>query len=120
MQKDKSLEKVWKRRRYGKPTGIGLLVGEYMDRHVTGKSRPRTSIREVWHNLLPIELAEHSVPVEYTNGRLKVLVDSPSYLYELQLLNSELLEQLQQRCRGLQVKKIKFALGRANHEPGEA
>lgn len=68
-------------------------------------------ITEAWSQLLPTELYQHCRIVDISNGRLKVLADSPSYMYELQLLSCELLKELAQRCPRARIKEIKFAVG---------
>jgi hypothetical protein len=39
-----------------------------------------------------------------------VQVDSPSYVYELQLCSSELLNELQQQCPKARLTRIKFVV----------
>lgn len=69
------------------------------------------AIAEVWSQLLPAELSQHCRIADISGGRLKVLVDSPSYLYELRLCTSELLSELQRQCPKVRIKKIKFTVG---------
>jgi hypothetical protein len=68
-------------------------------------------IARLWNQLLPDELHRHCKIDGISGGRLKVLVDSPAYLYELQLCSSELLGELQRQCPRAQIKKIKFVVG---------
>jgi hypothetical protein len=65
-------------------------------------------VAEAWSQLLPAELGGHCEIVDISGGQLKVQVDSPSHMYELQLCSSELLEELQQDCPKARLTRIKF------------
>jgi len=67
-------------------------------------------VAELWSRLLPGELRRHCDIVDISGGQLKVQVDSPSYMYELQLCSSELLKELQQQCPRARLTKIKFVV----------
>jgi len=68
-------------------------------------------VADAWSEILPDELGEHCGIVEVTGGLLKVKVDSPAYMYELQLCGSELLDELRRRCPRARLTRIKFAVG---------
>jgi len=65
---------------------------------------------EVWERVLPAELFRHCGIADISGGSLVVQVDSPVYMYELQLCSSELLNELQRQCPRLRVTKIKFVV----------
>jgi hypothetical protein len=69
-----------------------------------------SQIDEVWRDLLPIELQQHCEIVDISGGQLTVRVDSPAYVYELQLCSSELLTELQQQCPRVRLTRIKFTV----------
>jgi predicted nucleic acid-binding Zn ribbon protein len=91
-----------------------VRLGEVAERLLAEQISPRQEkfgpIAEIWSLMLPAELARHCEIVGVSNGRLKVQVDSPSYMYELQLCSSELLEELQQQCPKARLTKIKFVI----------
>ena len=91
-----------------------VRLGEVAERLMAEQISPRqekfSSVAEVWNLMLPAELAQHCEIVGVSGGQLKVQVDSPSYMYELQLCSSQLLEELQQQCPKARLTKIKFVV----------
>ncbi len=94
--------------------GSAVRLSEAAERLMNEQISPRQEkfglITEVWNLMLPAELAQHCEIVGVSGGQLKVRVDSPSYMYELQLCSSELLEELQQQCPKARLTKIKFVV----------
>ena len=90
---------------------LGEVVEQLMAEQISPRQEKFSSIAEVWNLMLPAELAQHCEIVGVSGGQLKVQVDSPSYMYELQLCSSELLEELQQQCPKARLTKIKFVVG---------
>ena len=66
---------------------------------------------EAFNRLLPEVLASHCQIDTVSAGRVKVLVDSPSYLHELRLCKRQLLYELRQECPRMKIKDIKLAIG---------
>ncbi len=96
-----------------KPSGfisIGNVVRQLMDNRVSPRHAVFDSINELWCRLLPAELVQHTRIADISGGQLKVQVDSPSYMYELQLCSSGLLGELRRRCPQVRVKEIRFVL----------
>jgi len=100
-----------KRRPNKTPPRLGDVVRQFMENQVSPQQARFGTIEDVWGGLLPAELRQHCEIAGISGGRLEVLVDSPSYMYELQLCSSELLGELQRQCPGARIKKIKFAVG---------
>jgi predicted nucleic acid-binding Zn ribbon protein len=90
---------------------LGDVLSELMENRVWPQQIRFELIAEAWSQLLPAELYQRCRIVDISGGVLKVLVDSPSYMYELQLLSCELLKELLRRCPRAQVREIKFAVG---------
>ena len=67
-------------------------------------------VANLWKQVLPAELFEHCRIAGISGGRLKVVVDSPSYMYELQLCSSKILAELQRRCPQARIKRIKLTI----------
>lgn len=64
-------------------------------------------VAEVWKQLLPQHLLEHTCIEAFRGGALTVLVDSSPHLFQLkQLLLAGLQSQLITSCRGCGLKKI--------------
>ncbi len=81
-----------------------------MDRQISPRQAVFSNVADTWSQMLPAELGEHCEIVDISGGLLKVRVDSPSYMYELQLCSSELLEELRQHCPKARLTKIKFVI----------
>ncbi|MBN1391276.1 MAG: DUF721 domain-containing protein [Sedimentisphaerales bacterium] len=92
---------------------LGDALSELMTSQVSPRQSRFESIADAWGRILPRELCRHSRIVDVSGGRIKVAVDSPSYMYELQLSSPELLEELDRRCPGTRIKEIKFAVGQS-------
>jgi len=89
---------------------LGEVVRQLMAEQISPRQARLCEVAEVWDRLLPGSLHEHCEIVDISRGLLKVEVDSPSYLYELQLCSEELLEELQRQCPGARVTRIKFVV----------
>ena len=100
----------WRRRKAYDATRLDQAVQELVQEHVLPRQARFSRVMEVWERLLPESLAAHCEIVDITAGQLDVQVDSPSYLYELQLCSSELLDELQQQCPRVRLTKIRFIM----------
>ena len=114
MDEGNRLRIIAERRGGGGPDGairLGAVAEELMDRQISPRVAKFGGMAELWGQLLPAELRRHCRLEGVNAGCLSVLVDSPSYMYELQLCSRELLGQLQRECPRAQIKRIKIALG---------
>ena len=95
-----------------------VTLGDAVKQLMAGRVSPRQarleSVARLWSQLLPPELCRHCKLAGVAAGQLKVLVDEPCYMHELQLCSSQLLRTLQQRCPRARIKGIKLAVGRAD------
>ena len=110
MKKDKYIYK-----REGKDKKTAVKLGDTIEEFMESKALPQwtkyNSIVELWNQMLPDELSRHCRIVDISGGRLKVLADSPSYMYELNLLSKNIIFELQRRCPRHQIQQIKIAIG---------
>ncbi|UCF44126.1 MAG: DUF721 domain-containing protein [Planctomycetota bacterium] len=90
---------------------LGEVVEQVIEREVLPRRVRFGQLAEAWSGLLPAELRRHCRIADVSGGQIKVLADSPSYVYELRLCGSELIERLQQQCPRFRIKRIKFAVG---------
>ncbi len=103
---------VWRRgKKRDNTVRLGEAVSELMDRQISPEHARYASVADFWSQLLPTELYRHCRIAEVSGGQLKITVDSPSYLHELRLCSSELLEQLKTNCPRARIRKIKFVIG---------
>ncbi|MCK4292545.1 MAG: DUF721 domain-containing protein [Planctomycetes bacterium] len=101
--------------RRGRRANGAVRLGEVAQRVMAEQISPRQSrfgaVAQIWSEVLPGELCRHCEVVDVSGGQLKIRVDSPSYMYELQLCSSELLEEMQRQCPQARLKMIKFLVG---------
>ena len=90
---------------------LGNVLGGLMENRVSPQQSRFGLMAEAWSQLLPAELCLHCRIDGISGGRLKVLADSPSYMYELQLLSNELLEELGRQYPSARIQEIKFTVG---------
>lgn len=113
MDEIERLQNTLRCRRTRKPydaAGLGQVAQQFLDGQVSPRQAVFSEVAEAWNQMLPDELARHCEIVDISGGLLKVQVDSPSYMYELQLCSSELLGELQQQCRRARLTKVKFVV----------
>ncbi|MHC4425482.1 MAG: DciA family protein [Planctomycetota bacterium] len=89
---------------------LGQAAQQLMAEQISPRQARFSEVAEVWSQLLPAEMCRHCEIVDISGGQLAVQVDSPSYMYELQLCSSELLKELQQHCSKARLTKIKFVV----------
>ncbi len=96
---------------------LGEVVSEYITQRIGPRQLCFSIVAEAWDDVVPNELRAHCILTDLSEGRLKVAVDSPVYLYELQLCRDELLKEIQRRVRGKTkviqpVRQLKFTVNR--------
>lgn len=103
----------WWRAAYqtGNTASLGEVLSELMEGRVAPKHSRFGLISEALSQVLPSELYQHCRIVDVSGGRIKVAANSPSYVYELQLLSYELLKELARRFPQARIKEIKFTVG---------
>ena len=110
MDEGKQLRKAVTRRAET-AVSVGDVLCGFMENSVSPQHSRYELIAEAWRRLLPVELGRHCRIDGITGGRLKVLADSPSYMYELQLLSRELLEELGRCHPAARIREMKVAIG---------
>jgi hypothetical protein len=98
----------WKKPKVRTPDRLGSLMAGYMREEVSPHYRQFSSAEQAWRQVVPDELAPHCWCDSVSNGQLKVIVDSPAYMYTLQTMRGELIERLKQLCRRPRIREIKF------------
>ena len=101
------LHRVYRQRRMKRhPTvQLGANAETYIKQRL-GQLRKNASVVDVWRELLPEELYEHSCIAGISGGVVQVEVDPGPWMHEFQLLSSELSGQLQRLCRSAGVRRI--------------
>ncbi len=89
---------------------LGDIAEQLMSRRISPRQAKFGSVVETWGRLLPAELQEHCRIASVSSSQVRVIADSPSYVHELRLCSSELLEQLQRQCPAARITKIKIGI----------
>ncbi len=92
-------------------TRIGHLVDTLMHKTIEPAQTRLDPLAQAWDEIVPPGLAEHCRVKGLVSGQLRIGVDSPVYMYELQLCSQDLLQALQQRCPRSNLRRIKLMLG---------
>ncbi len=114
MDEDQQLRNIirWRTKSNSNRTAkLGDAVKQLMENRISPQQARFGPIAELWSQLLPAELCRHCKLADLSGGQLKVLVDSPTHLCELQWCSSQLLEELQQQCPRARIREIKFTVG---------
>jgi len=90
---------------------LGDVLAVLMESKIAPEQEQFSSVYEIWQQLLPPELCKHCRIDSISKGQLKVLVDSPSYMYQLQLCQTDILAGLRSQCPQFRITRLKFAAG---------
>ena len=71
------------------------------------------SVGEAWEQVLPPTLRAHCRIGGIQGGCLRIVVDTASYMYELQLCKEELLTELQRLCPGTGLRRVQVGMARS-------
>jgi hypothetical protein len=93
------------------PGRLGPFLEAYVTEQVAPKYRQFSSVEQAWHQVISDELAQHCRCDGVSGGQIKIVVDSPSYMYKLQAMSVELIEKLEHICKRPRIQKIKFVPG---------
>jgi hypothetical protein len=94
----------------GGMVSIGEAARQLIEEQCSKNHTAFDSVENLCRQLLPASLMRHSSIAGITGGQLKIQADSPSYMYELQLCSSKLLDELRRQCPRVRLKEIKVIL----------
>ena len=90
---------------------LGDLVNSVMERSIKPGQKRLGPVAEAWLAIVPPGFAPYCHVKGVVRSELRIGVDSPVYLYELQLCSQDLLKALQERAPKAGLRRIKFMLG---------
>jgi len=99
-----------RRTRAGKAARLGKCARAYLDAQ-DAQLQKNCSVVDVWRQALPIMLREHCRLAGIGGGVLRVEAEPGPYMHEMRMASGELLEHIQNRCRGAGIKKIVVVAG---------
>ena len=88
-------------------------IGEFVAGFVEALERVPArcdSLSEALQGLLPPPMRGHCRLGEISGGSIKIVADSASYMYELQLCKTELLEELQRLCPSAGLRRVQVVM----------
>jgi hypothetical protein len=89
---------------------LGQSLSAYMQK-VGPRHKKFARLAEAWAHLLPSELAGHCRIEDFSAGVLTIVVDGPSYMYELRLCTDALLQEVARLCPAVRAKSIRIVMG---------
>ncbi len=109
---DAQLRTIWQQRQ--KRPGFGHLSQSLtflMKRTLAKKVRQLQNLAEIWDEVIPQNLAEHTALESFSQGVLTVIVDSASHRFHLEtLLRSGIFKEIQSRSIGA-INRVKIVPG---------
>ena len=89
---------------------VGAIFDKYIEKGLL-RHRRQSRLIDLWEELLPPGLAGHCKLVSLLRGVLKIEVESGPYMFEMQNICQELLENIQRNCPAARVDSIKLIAG---------
>jgi hypothetical protein len=110
---DAQLRTVWQQRQFAMPAAPLARPLAILMKHTLGKRvRQLGRLAEIWEEVIPPGIMEHTALDGLRGGTLTVLVDSSAHRFQLrQLLDGGLLAEIRKRFSG--------ALNKVRLEPGQ-
>ncbi len=106
-----------RRNRKDPDLSLGFMT-EQFKREVQKPYEQLGKLAEIWLDLVPTELAEHTRLMGLTRGVLRVAVDSSGRLYELdRLLRGGVFDELVTRHKGKAVRRVELKVGDVKGQP---
>ena len=109
---DTLLQTVWQQRRpWERAAHVSQPIQMLMKYRLARRVRALSRMAEIWDDVVPAEIREHTALERLDRGTLTVMVDSAAHRFRLQmLLNGGLLKEIQHRfCEAL--NKVRLVPG---------
>ena len=90
---------------------LGDVAHTVMERSIKPSQKQLGPVAQAWLSIVPPGLAPYCRVKGVVRSELRIGVDSPVYLYELQLCSQDLLKALQEKAPKSGLRRIKFILG---------
>lgn len=109
---DAQLRTIWLQRQFNDRAAVlGQSVNSLMKHTLAKRVKQLGKLAEVWDELIPDAIREHTALESFHRGTLTVLVDSASHRFQLQtLLMGGLMHELQARFDGA-INKVRLIPG---------
>ncbi len=109
---DAQLKTVWQQRQFPPPASLlGEPLAMLMKRTLAKRVKQLSKLADIWDEVLPQSIREHTALEGFRDGVLTVIVDSAPHRFQLQtLLNAGLTGQIQ-KLLPLALNKIRLVPG---------
>lgn len=109
---DAQLRTVWEQRQFAPPAmPLSAPLTSLMKHTLARRVKQLSRLAEVWDDLIPQEIRDHTALEGFRDGVLTVMVDSASHRFQLQtLLSAGLMKQIQSRLP-LAVNRVRLVPG---------
>ncbi len=84
---------------------LGAQIELYLNEK-RARLKKNALVVDSWREILPGELQEHCTLAGISRGTLLLEVDPGPYMHEMKIMNTELLNEIQDRCPGAGIKRI--------------
>lgn len=107
------LKKTGLKRKTRRHTTVKLAepLQTLMDYRIAPAADKFGAVAQYWRQNIPEDLQKHCRIKNLGNGKLKVAVDSPVYLYQMKMMSASLLRELKASCPKAKIKYINFVVG---------
>jgi len=109
---DAQLRTIWQQRQFDDRVSHLSHPLAMLMKHTLGKRvRQLSSLAEIWDDLIPRAIHDHTAMDRFNGGVLTVLVDSPAHRFQLRnLLDGGIMREIQRRFSGA-LNKIRLVPG---------
>ena len=109
---DAQLKTVWQQRQFPPSAPLlGVPLALLMKRKLAKRVKQLSKLADIWDEVLPQSIREHTALEGFKDGVLTVIVDSAPHRFQLQtLLNAGLMSQIQELLP-LALNKIRLVPG---------
>jgi predicted nucleic acid-binding Zn ribbon protein len=113
IDQDEQLRSVtfWKKPKKSSPALLGSFLEHYITEQASPKYRQFSAVEQAWLQVVPDDLAPHCKCDSVSAGQLRIIVDSPAYMYRLQIISTELIDKLGELCKRPTIRKLKLVPG---------
>lgn len=109
---DAQLRTIWEQRQFRESAvPLSLPLSSFMKHKLAKRARQLGQLAEIWDELIPEPIRDHTALERFHRGVLTVLVDSPAHRFQLQtLLMGGLTREIQSRFTGA-LNKVRVVPG---------
>lgn len=86
------------------------IVGQVIEKIAEKKAAGHKRIDQVWQNILEKKDLQHTCLVGIKEGKLLVAVDSPAWLFQMNIKKQRILERLKEEMP--EIQRIHFKIGK--------